>query len=95
MDHELDTANNSFCIYEKIKFAFFWPTLYYSSIDIVLTYYQDRLLLRNIEISFSIRLVPGVDVLGFSGTQDLWQKQCWSVELKGRRVDGRSVGLSE
>ena len=29
MVHELDTANNYFCIYEKIKFApFFWPTLY-------------------------------------------------------------------
>ena len=29
MVHELDAANNYFCIYEKIKFApFFWPTLY-------------------------------------------------------------------
>ena len=29
MVHELGTANNYFCIYEKIKVApFFWPTLY-------------------------------------------------------------------
>ena len=49
---------------------------------------QDRLLLRNTGISFSIRLVPGVGVLGFSGTQDLWQKQCWSVELGGAQGEG-------
>ena len=60
----------------------------YPSVDIVLTYYQDRLLLRNIDISFSIRLVPGVGVLGFSGTQDLWQKQRWSVKLGGAQGEG-------
>ena len=52
------------------------------------TYCQDRLLLRNTGISFSIRLVPGVGVLGFSGTQDLWQKQCRSVELGGAQGEG-------
>ena len=32
MVQELDTANNYFCIYEKIKFApFFCPTLYLKS----------------------------------------------------------------
>ena len=51
MVHELDTANNYFCIYEKIKFAcFFWPTLY--MVFFLWLHHFDLVLLKKFNFSF-------------------------------------------